>query len=188
MPDPTPPRPNPTQRVSKPLSPGSSPGLKPVAKKTSSSTQIPQAGKPPTVRRAAPPPSKVEIVASSDDIEASEVRSRMAAGSARPQGLSLRLKIVGAMAGITVATAILIFVVVNSKAVGQLSDEIDAKGVRLCKTLSTIDAGYWKYAITHRGDEFKKQVDAFMQRIPVQNKPGHENGLFPLPRIDRELN
>jgi serine phosphatase RsbU (regulator of sigma subunit) len=169
MPDPTPPRP--TQRFSKPGPSGSSPGLKPVTKsiaaKPSSSTQIPHTGKVSTVRRAvAPPPSKAEIVSSGDDFEGSEVRTRMASGSTRPKGLSLRWKIVCAMTGITVATAILIFVVVNKQAVDQLSDEIDAKGVRLCKTLSTIDPGYWKYSITHRGDDFRKQVDNFIQRLP----------------------
>jgi HAMP domain-containing protein len=51
------------------------------------------------------------------------------------------------MAAIHVATALLIFITVNSKAVTQSADEINAKGIRLVKTLASIDASYWKVAI-----------------------------------------
>jgi serine phosphatase RsbU (regulator of sigma subunit) len=163
MPDPTPSKPTPrTSRVG--LS-GSSPGLKPVPARPPSSTLIPSTGKTPTARRAAAPP-KADIVASSDEVETSDVRTRMASGSMRPKGLSLRWKIVASMAGITITTAVLIFVVVYNKAVNQLSDEIDTKGVRLCKTLAMIDAAYWRYAIGHRPEEFRKRVDALLQKLP----------------------
>ena len=123
MPDSTPPRP--TQRIGKPASSGSSPGLKAVTTR-GSSTQIPHAGKTTTARRIA---GRAEVVASGEDLEASQVRQRMASGGTRPMGLSLRWKIVCGMGAITVATAVLIFIVVYSKAVNQLSDEIDLKGV-----------------------------------------------------------
>src|SRR5690349_18165262 len=74
--------------------------------------------KPATVRT-----SKAEVVASHDDDEASEVRRSVAPPSSATLGLSLRWKIVIGMAAITIATAIIIFITVNSKAVTQLSDE-----------------------------------------------------------------
>ncbi|HLF93167.1 MAG TPA: SpoIIE family protein phosphatase [Planctomycetota bacterium] len=156
--------PKPTRRIP---SAGSSPGLKPVGQRPSSSTQIPHTGRTTTARRAAPPPaSRAEVVASSDDIGASSVRSTMARGASNPRGLSLRWKIVCAMTGITIATAILIFVVVYKKAVDQLSSEIDSKGVRLCKTLATIDGTYWKAAIGSSKDARKKKLDLFLQKVP----------------------
>jgi serine phosphatase RsbU (regulator of sigma subunit) len=117
----------------------------------SSSTALPRSGT--TARRAlakpeaeAVPQGPVEVVASSDGVEVSQVR-RAVASSPRLKGVSLRWKIVIAMAGITVATAVLIFVVVYSKAVSQLNDEIDAKGTRLVNLLASIDADYWMTAI-----------------------------------------
>src|SRR6185503_19149095 len=128
-------------------------GPKPAARPKSSG-QVPHLGakhppnpastsriKPATVR------SRPEVVASRDDDEPSEVRRSMATPPSSTLGLSLRWKIVIGMAAITIATAFIIFVTVNSKAVTQLSDEIDAKGVRLVKTLASIDAAFWKTAI-----------------------------------------
>ncbi len=161
MPESTPPKP--TRRVPPA---GSSPGLKPVAPRPSSSTHIPQSGRTPTVRRSVPPASKVEVVVDGGDIDATSVRTTLARSAANPRGLSLRWKIVCAMTGITIATAILIFVVVYKKAVDQLSDEIDSKGVRLCKTLATIDGAYWKVAIGSSKDDRKKKIDLFLQKAP----------------------
>jgi serine phosphatase RsbU (regulator of sigma subunit) len=133
MPDGPPPRP--TSRV---------PAGKAPAKPTASSTQIPRAG---STRRVAPaPPSGPVVVASHDGDEPTHVRQRMA-GTRGPRGLSLRWKIVIAMVGITVATAVLIFVVVYTKAMGQLEDEIDAKGARMVNLLASVDADFWTTAI-----------------------------------------
>jgi serine phosphatase RsbU (regulator of sigma subunit) len=116
--------------------------------------------KPATVR------SKPEVVASSDDQDVSEVRMRVATPSSSTMGLSLRWKIVIGMASITIATALLIFISVNSKAVAQLSDEINAKGIRLVKTLSSIDASFWKVAIGSAAKEDrKKKLDFLVQRF-----------------------
>src|SRR5476651_18476 len=118
--------------------------------KTSSSGQIPHLGPKPgstakmpiasTTARRTTQRSKAEVVSSSDDQELSAVRQRVAPPPISTLGLSLKWKIVIAMAAITVATAMLIFVSINSKAVNQLSDEIDGKGIRLVKTLASIDA------------------------------------------------
>jgi sigma-B regulation protein RsbU (phosphoserine phosphatase) len=135
--------------------------MKPAAPKSNSSTAIPAAKA--SSRRT--PASGPEIVASSSEIEVSRVRQRVSTGGARPQGLSLQWKMVIAMAGITVATALMIFIVVYNKAVDQLEGEIDDKGVRLVKTLSLIDPGYWKFVIYDRPEERKKQMDAFMKRL-----------------------
>src|SRR5436190_11925627 len=127
-------------------------GPKPTQKMKTSSGQIPQVGakagstskiptQPSTARRGGTARgSKAEVVSSSNsDDDVSELRQRVATPPGTTLGLSLKWKIVIAMAAITVSTAMLIFVSINSKAVNQLSDEIDAKGVRLVKTLASID-------------------------------------------------
>src|SRR4029078_11057312 len=109
--------------------------------------------------------SKPEVVASSEDQDLSEVRMRVATPPSATLGLSLRWKIVIGMAAITIATAVLIFITVNSKAVEQLSAELNAKETGLVKTLSSIDASFWKVAIgaTSKEDR-KKKLDFLMQR------------------------
>jgi serine phosphatase RsbU (regulator of sigma subunit) len=157
--------------------PKHSPRVKPP-----SSGKIPQQGqrpgstariKPATVR------SKPEVVASSDDMDVSEVRMRVATPPSATLGLSLRWKIVIAMAAITVATAMLIFITVNSKAVAQLSDEINAKGIRLVKTLSSIDAAFWKTAIgTGEKEDRKKKLDFLLQRFSSELTAAARENLF----------
>jgi len=141
----------------------------------SSSTAVPRAG---TTARRAPPKSEtvpkgpVEVVASSDGVEVSQVRRTVASGL-QVRGLSLRWKIVLAMVGITVATAVLIFVVVYSKAVSQLNDQINMKGTRLVNLLASIDADYWATAIhTHensRETDFQELVTALRGPQNVRN-------------------
>jgi len=154
MPEGQPPRPP----GSKPLS-----GKVAAPPKLGSSTTIRPAG---ATRRipSGPPAEKAEVVVSSDS-DHSTVRRRVGAGSLRPRGLSLRWKIVIGMTGITVVTAILIFVVVYTKAVGQLSDEIDTKGVRLVKTLASIDSQYWVYSIYQSRAERKQKLDQLLLRL-----------------------
>ncbi len=143
--------------------------------KTSSSGQIPHLGPKPgstakmpiagTARRTTQRSSKAELIASSDDEELSAVRQRVAPPPTSTLGLSLKWKIVIAMAAITVATAMLIFVSINSKAVNQLSDEIDAKGIRLVKTLASIDAPLWKAAMGGGKTDRKAKIDFILQKL-----------------------
>ena len=126
--------------------------------------------KPATVRT-----SKAEVVASHDDDEISEVRRSVAPPLSATLGLSLRWKIVIGMAAITIATAILIFITVNSKAVTQLSDEIDAKGVQMVKTLASIDAAFWKTSIGISREERKKKFDFLLQRMSPEGSSPPSN-------------
>jgi serine phosphatase RsbU (regulator of sigma subunit) len=129
--------------------------------------------KPATVR------SKPEIVASSEDQDLSEVRMRVATPPSTTMGLSLRWKIVIGMAAITIATTLLIFITVNSKAVAQLSDEINAKGIRLVKTLASVDASFWKVAIGSTAKEDrKKKLDFLMQRTNPELTAAARENLF----------
>ncbi len=176
MPEGTPPRP--ASRI-----PGAKPGAPPPkppasapatrAVRPGSSARMPHAGGAST-RRLAPPRPEQEVVASSDDMEASKVRQRVAAPPG-VRGLSLRWKIVIAMAGITVATAILIFVVVYAKAVAQLNDEINAKGRRLVDLLASIDADYWSTAI--HTQEGSRETD-FQEVINGLNGPRDAKAFF----------
>ncbi|HYE98811.1 MAG TPA: SpoIIE family protein phosphatase [Planctomycetota bacterium] len=146
-----------------PLRPGTKRNL--PALTTASSTRIKPAG---NTRRMPTATEGPVVVSSVDDSERdlSRVRQRVHGGSRlRPHGLSLRLKIVLAMAGVTVVTALLIFVAVNSKAVSQLNDEIDKKGVRLVKTLSTIDPTYWMYAIHQSKDDRRVMADQLLKEL-----------------------
>lgn len=158
---------------------------KPTSRKASSG-QIPHLGSKGPVQRPGSTArikttsgrSKPEVVASSDDQEVSEVRLRVAPPPSATLGLSLRWKIVLAMAAITITTAILIFVSVNSKAVTQLSDEIDAKGVRLVKTLASIDAAFWKTAISVSKEDRRKKLDFLAQRFNPELTPAARENLF----------
>ena len=133
------------------MSEGHGSSQKPSAR-TKSSGQIPQlpakGGGPPKpgstsrIKPATVRASKAEVIASSGDDDVSELRMRVATPAGSTLGLSLRWKIVIATAAITIATAMLIFVTVKSKAETQLSDEVNAKGIRLVKTLASIDAAF----------------------------------------------
>ncbi len=138
----------------------SSSGSRHVPPKPISSTRIRTAsgGKP------TPPPEGPQLVSSGRE-EFSEIRRKVGSVPMTPRGLSLRWKIVLGMTGITIVTAILIFVVVYTKAVGQLDDEIDAKGVRLVKTLTTIDSSYWSYAIYQSKDDRRQKLDRMLQQL-----------------------
>jgi serine phosphatase RsbU (regulator of sigma subunit) len=142
-------------------------GAKAAPPRPGSTTRI----KPATVR------SKPEVVSSiADGDEASEVRRSVAPPPSATLGLSLRWKIVIGMAAITIATALLIFVTVNSKAVTQLSDEIDAKGVRLVKILASIDAAFWKASIGMSKDDRKRKFDFLLQKLhPEMTAAAREN-------------
>ena len=122
---------------------------------------------PPTARKATQR-SKAEVVSSSDDIDQSEVRARVAPPPTAAMGLSLKWKIVIAMAAVTIATTMLIFVSINSKAVTQLSDEIDAKGIRLVKTLASIDAPLWKAAMGSGKPERKNKIDFLLSKANAE--------------------
>ncbi|HYF01096.1 MAG TPA: SpoIIE family protein phosphatase [Planctomycetota bacterium] len=144
-------------------------------KKPPSSSQRNPAVKPASSTRLRPPhmprrgtPEEEEgpqNVSSGEDRDISQIRRKVGSVPLTPRGLSLRWKIVLGMASITVATALLIFVVVYTKAVGQLDNEIDAKGVRLVKTLATIDAPYWHYAIYQDKADRKLRLDRLLQRL-----------------------
>jgi serine phosphatase RsbU (regulator of sigma subunit) len=138
----------PTGRVPTALPPGSSTAMRTVGG---------------TRRGPATPPSQPEVVVSSDP-DHSTVRRRVS-GGLKPRGLSLRWKILIAMTGITVVTAILIFIVVYAKAVSQLNDEIDSKGVRLTKTLATIDSQYWLYAIYQSRADRQQKLDQLLRSL-----------------------
>ncbi len=163
-----------------------SPGPRsPQKTKPSSSGQIPHMGPKPgstakipvssTTRRGSGR-SKAEVVASSEDV--SEVRQRVAPPPSATLGLSLKWKIVIAMAAITVATAMLIFVSINSKAVTQLSDEIDAKGIRLVKTLASVDAPLWKAAMGGLKDDRKRKLDFLSQKFNPELTAAARENLF----------
>jgi sigma-B regulation protein RsbU (phosphoserine phosphatase) len=100
-----------------------------------------------------------------DDRELSSVHRRVAGLGRSAVGLSLRWKIVLGMSSITVLTALLIFVVVSRKAVAQLNDEIDAKGVRLVKMLATIDPQYWTYAIRQDKNERLHALNTLLSEL-----------------------
>ncbi len=151
----------------RPVRTGSSPQIRHAAARPASSTALPR-GVPP--RKAAPAPaakavSKPEIVASSDEQESSTVRRRVHAPTARFQGLSLRWKIVIGMGGITLATGILIFIVVYSKAVSQLNDEINVKGVSLLNMLASIDEEYWLTAIHTREESRAVDLEEMVNKL-----------------------
>jgi serine phosphatase RsbU (regulator of sigma subunit) len=122
--------------------------------------------------------SKAEVVASSDDQDLSEVRRSVATPPSSTMGLSLRWKIVIAMAVITIATAMLIFITVKSKAETQLSDEINAKGIRLVKTLASIDAAFWKASIGMSREDRKKKMDYLAQKINPELTAAARENLF----------
>jgi len=155
--------------------------------KTSSSGQIPHLGsKPGSTAKMPVQPStarrttnrgKAEVVSSHDE-EVSELRQRVATPSGATLGLSLKWKIVIAMAAITVATAMLIFVSINSKAVTQLSDEIDAKGIRLVKTLASVDAPLWKAAMGGMKDDRKRKLDFLSQKFNPEMTAAARENLF----------
>jgi len=165
-----------------------SPGPKPPPKsKSPSSGQIPHLGPKPgstakipvsSTTRRGPSRSKPEMVSSSDDQDVSEVRQRVALPPSATMGLSLKWKIVIAMAAITVATAMLIFVSVNSKAVTQLSDEIDARGVQLVKTLASVDAPLWKAAMGGLKDDRKRKLDFLSQKLNPELTAAARENLF----------
>lgn len=112
---------------------------------------------------------EVEVVASSDQMEVSQVRQAVA-GRSKLKGLSLRWKIVLAMAGTGVSTAILIFVAVYTKAVSQLNDEINAKGMRLVELLASIDPDYWLTAIHTQEHSREVELDELVNSLrPKQN-------------------
>ncbi len=158
--------PKPTSKL-KPSSSGKIPQPPPKApppnqKPGSTSRMRPASG----ITRRVTPVDEPEIVSSVGEGEdVSEVRQRIVTPPTSTQGLSLRWKIVIGMAAITIATAMLIFISVNGKAVNQLSEEIDAKGVRLVKTLATIDAAFWKTAIGTGREERRRTLDLFARRL-----------------------
>lgn len=151
-------------------------GPKPTQKMKTSSGQIPHVGgpkpggtgkipvQPATARMKVSQRNKPEVVSSSDDGDLSEVRARVAPPPSAAMGLSLKWKIVIAMAAVTVATTMLIFVSVKSKAVAQLSDETDAKGIRLVRTLASIDAPLWKAAMGSGKPERKNKIDFLLSK------------------------
>lgn len=144
-------------RGESPARPASSPAL------ARPSGVTPKRGTPSA--RAAPP-SRPEVVASidDDDKDSSQVR-RITAAPPAPRGLSLRWKIVVGMAAITITTGILISLVVYPKAVRQLDVTIDEKGVRLVRTLATIDGGYWMYAIYQTKEDRQEKLDMLLSRL-----------------------
>jgi serine phosphatase RsbU (regulator of sigma subunit) len=148
MADPTPEKP--TKRASSKNVPALKPG---------STSRLRHAG------GGAAPPSEPEVVASLDGREVSSVHRRMAPAAKASVGLSLRWKIVIGMSAITVLTSILIFVFVSRTAVSQLNDEIDAKGVRLVKTLISMDPRYWMYAIYQSKGERQQKVNAVLAEL-----------------------
>ncbi|HZE98816.1 MAG TPA: SpoIIE family protein phosphatase [Planctomycetota bacterium] len=165
------------------------PGPKSTQKmKSSSSGQIPHLGAKPsssskiqtpgTTARRPNPKNRPQIVSSGGAQELSEVRQRVAPPASSALGLSLRWKIVIAMAAITVGTALLIFFSVNSKAVAQLSDEIDAKGVRLVKTLASIDPPLWKAAIQPATADRKRKLDFLAQKFNPDLTAAARENLF----------
>lgn len=167
----------PPQRRQMPQKKGSSSHLNVPAPKPASSPRVPL----PATRRipaSAPASSGPEVVASSDDVELSQVRQKVGTHSGAARGLSLRWKIVLSMTSLTILTAVLIFFVVYSKAVDQLSLEIDAKGVRLCRILSTIDSVYWRSAIGGNREFRKKTVDQFLAAVAGDRDPAVRDRLF----------
>jgi len=165
------PGPKSTQRTKSPSS-GQIPHL---AGKTGSTGKIPTS---PSTTRKTTQRSKPEVVSSSDDQDLSEVRMRVATPPSSTLGLSLKWKIVIAMAAITIATAMLIFVSINSKAVNQLSDEIDAKGIRLVKTLASIDAPLWKAAMGSQKDDRKRKLDFLAAKFNPEITSASRENLF----------
>jgi serine phosphatase RsbU (regulator of sigma subunit) len=162
-----------TSRTPTPNPPPGKPHLKQSSTRlraqTGSSAGLPR---PATTRRPGPRDGghgEVEVIASSDQMEVSQVRQAVA-GAGRLKGLSLRWKIVLAMAGIGVGTAILIFFAVYSKAVAQLNDEINAKGTRLVELLASIDPDYWLTAIHTQERSREAELDELINSLrPKQN-------------------
>jgi serine phosphatase RsbU (regulator of sigma subunit) len=162
---------------------GSSSRVQLPGPKATSSSRIPAAA--PTRRMPREAASEgAEIVASEEDLEVSSVRQKVGTHSSVPKGLSLRWKIVVAMSAVTVLTALLIFVVVFNKAMAQLSREIDAKGVRLCRLLSHLDGAYWRAAIGGDKDTRRKQLDGFLFKAAGGRDPEAAEKLL---RVNPEL-
>ncbi len=113
---------------------------------------------------------QIEVVSSSDQQE-EEHRARRAhvaasaAGGGNLRGLSLRWKIMAALAGVTLLAAVLIFFVVYNRSVEQLNREIDGKGARLVNTLASIDSDYWMYTIHQDPMERRDKFDLLMQDV-----------------------
>ncbi len=150
----------------RPVKPVSSSRIRPAAAPSGPTAAVPRGADAGTARRAvgAPPRARApepfsgpEVVVSAGQEQSSTVRRRVGARGPMLAGLSLRWKIVLGMAGITLVTGVLIFIVVYSKAVGQLNDEINLKGVTLLNLLASIDDEYWHAAI-NSGDSARRPL------------------------------
>ncbi len=116
------------------------------------------------------PHGPIEVVSSSDQQEEEQKarRNSMAAaasGSDAMKGISLRWKIMIAMAGVTLLAAMLIFVVVYNKAVDQLNAEIDAKGLRLVNTIASIDGDFWLMSLHQDPMIRRERVDSLIREV-----------------------
>ncbi len=105
----------------------------------------------------------VEIVSSGGEADVTDVRHRVR-GDQQLAGLSLRQKIMISMASVTILTTLLIFVVVYSRSVDLLNQEIDAKGIAQTRLMMSIDPEFW---ITAMYGSFNREIkiDALIKQF-----------------------
>src|SRR5688572_5366962 len=65
-----------------------------------------------------------------------------------------------------------------SKAETQLSDEVNAKGIRLVKTLASIDAAFWKASIGMSREERKKKMEFLLQKLNTEQTAAARENVF----------
>ncbi|MBI2930944.1 MAG: SpoIIE family protein phosphatase [Planctomycetes bacterium] len=134
-----------TRRILKGAAPPPPPGQKgppsTVARHVESAHTKTRKHEPPSPYQGA-----VEVVTTRGEGNSTKVRARVR-GDVAVHGMGLRQKIMIAMASVTIVTAILIFIVVYVKATGQLSDEIDSKGIAQARLMASIDPEIWMAAM-----------------------------------------
>lgn len=124
--------------------------------------------RPQTARGEAPAgDGGVEIISSGEKLEATKVRARVQRSVPQGRGLGLREKIMISMAGVTILSAVLIFVVIYVKAVGLLSDEIDAKGLAQARLMASVDPEIWMQAMyqSERAGERRRRFEQLVGRV-----------------------
>ena len=119
-----------------------------------------------------PPP---ETVVSSSTQEKTKTRQIVADPGGAPPALPLGRKIMLAMAGVTLLTAVLVFVSVQSKSADLLDREIDARGARLVQALASIEPSYWLAAMKGEGPAWRERAGALA---------GPESGLLQMSVLD----
>ena len=122
-----------------------------------------------------PDPTPGDTVVSSSTQERTKTREIVADPGGAPVGLTLGRKIMLAMAGVTLLTAVLVFVSVQAKSADLLDREIDARGARLVQTLASMEPAYWLEAMKGEGPSWRGRAG---------DLAGPESGLLQMSVLD----